>query len=111
MAINFGELFTELKKNVLVLAKASFKSFEKEAEQDAENLLNSMKDKLERWTGLLAAGTLTLDDFELLVMAQKDLVEMKALQKAGLAAIKAEQFRDSLVNLITDTILSAIPGV
>ncbi len=111
MPINIETLFTELKQNILTLAKASFVSFSKEAEADALSLWESMKDNLQRWTVLLAQGTLTLEDFELLVTAQKDLVEMTALQKAGLAAIKAEQFRNSVINLITDTIFSAIPGV
>ncbi len=111
MALKFGELFTQLKNNILALAKASYKSYAKEAEEDAKNLLESMKEKLERWTGLLAEKKLTPDDFELLITAQKDLIEMAALQRAGLATIKAEQFRDSLVNLITDTVFSAIPGI
>ncbi len=110
-AINFKDLFTELETNLLALAKASFKSLTKQAEEDAKNLLDSMKDKLQRWATLLAEGKLTTDDFELLITAQKDLIEMTALQKAGLAVIKAEQFRDSVVNLITDTVFSAIPGL
>ena len=110
-AINFTDLFNELKTNALALAKASFKSFTKQAEEDAKTLLDNMKDKLERWATLLAQGAITPDDFELLLGAQKNLTEMTALQKAGLAVIKAEQFRDSIVNLITDTVFSAIPGV
>ena len=110
-AINFKDLFAELETNVLALAKASFKSFTQQAQQDAKALLENMKDKLERWATLLAQGAITSDDFELLITAQKDLIEMTALQKAGLTIIKAEQFRDSVVNLITDTVFSAIPGV
>ncbi len=110
-AINFKDLFAELETGVLALAKASFKTFAQQAEDDAKTLLQNMKDKLERWTTLLAEGKLTTEDFELLITAQKNLTEMTVLQHAGLAVIKAEQFRDSVVNLITDTIFSAIPGV
>ena len=107
-AIDFTQLFTELENGVIALAKASFKSYINEAEQDAQNLLDGMKDKLQRWVLLLAQGALTTDDFELLITAQKDLVQMAALEQAGLAEIKAEQFRDSVVNLIVDTVLSVI---
>lgn len=107
-AIDFNKLFSDLENGVIALAKASFKSYINEAQQDAQNLLNSMKDKLQRWVLLLAQGELTKDDFELLIAAQKDLVQMAALEQAGLAEIKAEQFRDSVVNLIIDTVFSII---
>lgn len=110
-AIDFQELFNGLKKDAITLAKASFKTFANEAEQDAQHLLENLKDKLSRWTVLLADGKLTAEDFELLVGAQKELLEMKVLQRAGLAAIKIEQFKNSVINLITDTVFHAIPGV
>jgi len=108
-AINFQDLFNGLKDDVITLARASFKTFTKEAEQDAHNLLEGMKDNLSRWTALLAEGSLSTDDFELLINAQKDLVEMKVLQRTGLAIIRIEQFRDSVIHLITDTIFHALP--
>ena len=108
-AINFQDLFNELKGDVITLAKASFKTFAKEAEQDAQNLLEGLKDNLSRWTALLAEGSLSTDDFQLLINAQKDLVEMKVLQRTGLAIIRIEQFRDSVIHLITDTIFRALP--
>jgi hypothetical protein len=108
-AINFQDLFNGLKDDVITLARASFKTFTKEAEQDAQNLLEGMKDKLSRWTALLAEGSLSTEDFELLINAQKDLVQMKVLQQAGLAIIRIEQFRDSVIHLITDTIFHALP--
>jgi len=108
-AINFQDLFNGLKDDAITLARASFKTFTKEAEEDAQNLLESMKDNLSRWTALLAEGSLSTDDFQLLINAQKDLVQMKILQRTGLAIIRIEQFRDSIIHLITDTIFQALP--
>ena len=108
-AINFQDLFNGLKDDAITLARASFKTFTKEAEEDAQNLLEGMKDNLSRWTALLAEGSLSTDDFQLLINAQKDLIEMKVLQRTGLAIIRIEQFRDSVIHLITDTIFHALP--
>ena len=108
-AINFQDLFNGLKDDVITLARASFKTFTKEAEQDAQNLLEGMKDNLSRWTALLAEGSLSTEDFQLLINAQKDLAEMKVLQRTGLAIIRIEQFRDSIIHLVTDTIFQALP--
>lgn len=108
---NFQEIFKSLKTDAVTMAKVSFKAMAKEAEQDAHHLLDELKEKLSKWVTLLAEGKLDKEDFELLVSAQKDLVGMVALQKAGLAKIKIEHFRDSIINLITDSVFHAIPGL
>lgn len=107
--INFPQIFEQLKGNLMELAQLTLKNYVKDAKKDAGDLLNSMKTKLERWTILLASGDLTTADFELLVNSQKDLVEMEALKQAGLAAIRVDQFRDSVFNLIVDTIFHIVP--
>jgi hypothetical protein len=107
-AINFEAIFGELKESIVTLAKISFKKLSEEAAEDGKRLLEDMKEKLERWTILLAQGKLTTEDFEMLVLNQKDLVQMHALRQAGLAAIKAEQFRDGVINIVVDTITNVV---
>lgn len=105
---NFPELFNHLKDDVVTLAQVSVKKFAVDAKNDALNLLNSMKEKLERWTVLLVKGDLTTEDFEWLANSQKDLVEMEGLKQAGLAAIRIDQFKNSVLNMIVDTVFSFI---
>ena len=105
------ELLKGLKSEIITLAKTSFGGFAKEAEQDAKLTIDKIKEKFTRWVVLLAEGQLTKEDFELLVNAQKDLLEMKGLQKAGLSAIKVEGFRDSVIKVVLDTAFKAIPGL
>ncbi len=102
--MNFQDIFNELKDTIAALAKVSFKKWASEAEQDGRKLLEDMKDKLQRWTELLAQGQITPKDFEMLVLNQRDLTEMAALRQAGLSLIRAEQFRDSVVNVVIDSI-------
>jgi hypothetical protein len=106
--VDFPELFNHLKDEVIMLAQISLKKFGEEAKGDALVLLNSMKEKLKRWTVLLANGDLTTEDFEWLVNSQKDLVEMEALKQVGLAAIRVDQFKNSVINMIVDTVFSFI---
>lgn len=108
MPINFEELFTTLKDKIAILAKVSFSSLGAEAKADGERLLQESKENLLRWTELLATDQITAEDFELLVLSQKDLVEMEALRQAGLAKIKAQQFRDGVVNIIVDTVTHVV---
>lgn len=106
--VDFQELFAHLKDEVVTLAEISLKRFGKEAKNDALLLLEGMKEKLARWTLLLANGDLTTEDFEWLINSQKDLVEMEALKQVGLAAIRVDQFKNSVINMIVDTVFSFI---
>jgi uncharacterized NAD(P)/FAD-binding protein YdhS len=108
MPVSFKDIFDQLKKAVEDLATSTLKNYIKGAKTDGQNMLNAMKEKLQRWTGLLIDGKLTTEDFEWLVNSQKDLVEMAALKQAGLAAIRIDQFKASLLNVIVDTVFSMI---
>jgi hypothetical protein len=57
---------------------------------------------------LLIEGKLTTEEFEWLVNSQKDLIQMAALKQAGLAAIRIDQFKASLLNMVVDTVFSFI---
>jgi hypothetical protein len=105
---DFSDIFEQVKADLIALAEATLKNYVKSAKKDALNVLESTKKKLENWTTLLAEGKLSVADFEWLVNSQKDLVQMQALKQAGLAAIRIDQFKNSVFNLIVDTILHLI---
>jgi len=106
--INFQDLFNQLKDSIISFAKLSFRQLTDEAITDGKQLLEDTKDKLQHWTELLEQGAITPEDFEMLLLNEKDLIQMHALRQAGLTAIKAEQFRDSILNIITDTIFHVV---
>jgi len=107
--INFGEIFEKLKQDISNLASSTLKNYVNDAKADGMKMLQDMKEKLKRWTQLLADGQLTTSDFEMLVNSQKDLIEMSLLKQSGLAAIRVDQFKSSLFNLVVDTIFHLIP--
>ena len=108
MPIDFKELFEQLKEGVISLAEGTVKQYASKAKSDGQKMLKDMKEKLQRWTTLLVEGQLTTEDFEWLVNSQKDLIQMAALKQAGLAAIRIDQFKASLLNMVVDTIFSFI---
>lgn len=107
-AVNFQDILNTLKDEVGKLAVATFKDYKNEATADALELLNEIKGNLQTWTFQVAEGKLSKEDFEFLVLAQKELAEMRALKQAGLAMIKADEFKNSLLNLVSNTILGLI---
>lgn len=102
--IDFQQLFDSLKKGVSELAIAEFKKYTNEAQADALNLMDKVKDNLKTWTQQLSEGKLSKDDIEFLVLGQKDLIEMNALKQVGLAAIGIDDLKDKLLNFIVKTI-------
>jgi hypothetical protein len=106
--INFQEIINTLKDEVVNLALSTFKDYKNEAKADALQLLDFMKENLKTWTIQLAEGKLSKADFEFLVLGQKELIEMNALRQAGLALIKADEFKNSVFNLITNTIVGLL---
>jgi len=108
MPVVFSAILDELKKELAALAKSTLANYVKEAKKDTQSIINASQEKLERWTKLLEAGSLTVNEFEWLVNSQKDLIKMEALKKAGLSKIKADQFKESVFILLVDGILKSL---
>jgi hypothetical protein len=98
--LNFDAFFKELKKGAVEIAKEQARDFVKEATSDGNEFLDDVKADLRKWTKQLAEGKLSKKDFEFLVMGKKDLAKMEALKQAGLAAIRVEQIRTAMIDLV-----------
>ena len=108
MALDFNNLFAQLKTEVIDLAKENFQDMVAEAAADGTTLLHTISDDLRRYTQELKDGDIDEDGFKLLLLGDKDLVEMNALTEAGLAQAQADAFRTELFNGIINTVLAAI---
>lgn len=97
------ELLEVLRDEITDLATSHFDDFADAAIRDGTAFLNNSKDDLEEWTRLLAEGKLTQDEFRSLVEGKKDLAEMKALKRAGLAAVRVDKFRNELIDRVVAT--------
>ena len=108
MSVDFDDIFKTLQTEVETLAKSSLKKYTKEAIDDGKKFLNDTKDNLKRWTTLLSQGTLTKQDYEWLILSQKDLAQMHALKQAGLSLGNVDQFKLSLLNVVVGTVLDKL---
>ena len=104
--IDFQILFNKLKEEAIGLTTSTVKKYKTAACADLMNVLEDMKENLESWTIQLEEGKLSKEDFEFLVLGQKELIEMNALKQAGVALIKADELKNSLLNLIVNTVTS-----
>jgi len=100
---DLDDFFDALKDEIADLAETHLQEMKDAALQDGHAFLDRTQDDLKRWGRLLEEGELSRDEFESLVRGQKDLAEMEALKQAGLAAVRAERFRDALIDRIVGT--------
>jgi hypothetical protein len=88
---------------LLNIAKGDLKDFLKQAKDDGDQFLTSVKNDVETWTKQLNDGGLSKDEFDFLVRGKADLAKMHALMEAGITAIRVQNFRDAVINLVIDT--------
>jgi hypothetical protein len=108
MAIDINSLLSTLEQKIIGLAKSSFTDLTSQAITDGKQLLDTIKDDLIRRTQLLADGKINQAEFNLLVQADEDLVEMAALTQEGLAEAKIDAFKQGIFKIIIDTVTSLI---
>ncbi|MDN3203767.1 hypothetical protein [Algoriphagus sediminis] len=108
MKPDFEAIFEDLKTGALELSKLTVKQYKDEAQADVMAFLKDSKESLKRWTSLLAAGELTVADFEWLVESQKDLLLMNGLKQTALSKIRMEHFKTSVLNFVVDTALDHV---
>jgi hypothetical protein len=100
---DFDKFWGALKSGVVDLAKQLGQQYWQAALQDGNNFLSAQQAQLQRWTVELATGKLSKEEFEDLVMGQKDLTEMVILKQEGLAQVQIDRFVNGVVNLVINT--------
>jgi phage-related minor tail protein len=108
MPIDIQGILTQLEQQIASLAKTSVKNYATQAQSDGQAILTSMKADLVDWTNQVANGTLKASDIPDLIAGDSDNLKMAALTQIGLAEIEADQFKQSVLDLITKTITAAI---
>ena len=99
---SFSDFLNELEGELKDLIEKSWKAVADAATSDAKDFLAQSEADLKRWTGLLAQKSLTLQDFEFLLAAKKDVAELLALKQAGLAQVQLDRFINGVVGAIID---------
>ncbi|MEO8413432.1 MAG: hypothetical protein ABI472_07215 [Ginsengibacter sp.] len=108
MSIDIKSILSGLENEIADLAKTTFKNFASQATSDGKQLLASTKEDLTRWTQQLENKNITKADFETLLIGQKDLIQMSALTKAGVALSKIDEFKNNVFGLILNTLTGLI---
>jgi hypothetical protein len=105
---DFNQIFNDIKSQLGPLAEQNLKQFAAQGKQDAEAFLEQSRSNLQKWVQQLANKEIDEDEFRWLVESQKAAAEMVALRAANAGTLQTEQFRDSVLNVVVTTAVSAI---
>ncbi|TPD71911.1 hypothetical protein [Flavobacterium microcysteis] len=106
--MDIEKLLKELKQQLVTLLGDKYKEFKPEIQKDIIAFLEGSKEKLERWTLLLASSSLTEEEFSWLLKSQQDLIALKALQGAGLSKIKINNIKNTIIQTVIKTVILSI---
>lgn len=106
--MNTNNLVQEIKEKVRLFITESYKEFKPGLEKDLKNFLETSAEKLERWTVLYANEGINEEELEWLLKSQVDLISLQALQTAGISKIKLNTFKNNILKLIFEIIISLV---
>ena len=105
---DFNAFLEELKKGLLKLAGDTFKKYSKQILNDGTDFAQKLEEDIKRWTAEYSIHEITKEEFEFLVKAKKDLLEMTALKQEGLARTELNKLRNAIVELVTGTAIKVL---
>ena len=105
-SMDYQAVLVTLKDGVTDLATTNVHSYLNEAKADGLKLVDSLKTDIHNWGLELAAGKMSANDVEFLVMAKKELIQMNALKQVGLGQVKVDEFKNSILRLIVKTLVN-----
>jgi succinate dehydrogenase flavin-adding protein (antitoxin of CptAB toxin-antitoxin module) len=105
---DFNQIFNDIKNQLGPLAEKNLQEFAAQGKQDAEAFLEQSKANLLKWVQQLANKEIDEAEFRWLVESQKSAAEMVALRATNAGTLRTEQFRDSVLNVVVSTAVSAI---
>ena len=106
--MDIEELLKLLKDELLLVLGESYGDYKKETKADVEAFLTLSKVKLERWTKLLQAGELTVEDYKWLLGSQKDLLILNALYQAGISKLRLGHLKNKIIKTIVNTVITVV---
>ena len=99
----FDDVLSALKDNLLNVASEQAEEFADELMKDSMAFVKEAEQDLKEWTKQLANGKMTPAGFELAVRGKADVAKMEALKQAGLAAIRLDKLKKTLIDTVVNT--------
>jgi hypothetical protein len=101
--------WNQVSREVANLGQEIFRQRIQGATDDAVAFLKMIEKDVIKLHLQLAAGQITKEDFDDLMLDQKALAKMEALKQKGLTQAAIDQFVNGAINILVTAAISAIP--
>ncbi|HEX8124603.1 MAG TPA: hypothetical protein VF548_03390 [Allosphingosinicella sp.] len=98
----FDDFIGGVKSGLTPLVGEFVGGLKQDAVDDMQAFLKAKAADLKDWTGALAEGEMTRDEFEMLVRGAQSLLKLRALRIAGVQAARLQRLRDAFFNLVVE---------
>ena len=105
-----NDLIKDIKNSLVALVKSKYGKESKAIEKDIEDFIVQSKEKLIRWTELLEQNLISKEEFELLMLSQKDLFIMETLHKKGVSKISLGHFKNKAIQVVVSGVFRFLLG-
>lgn len=75
---------------------------------DGLDFVHKTRADLEKWSGQLAAGELSSDEFKWLLLAKKDLAEMETLKQKGLTLARIDRYKTAMSQSVLNAVFKTL---
>lgn len=108
---DFNKFLQLVKTQLTDIAQEGGEDIKDELLEDGLAFVEKTRDDLKRWSQLLAEGKLSRDEFEYLLKAKKDLAQMEALKKKGLALARIDKLKGSLLDTVAGAAIRTLAQI
>lgn len=97
-----------IESQVTELALLIFKGYTTQALSDLNDFRINAQSDLTDWVLSLKSGEISTEEFDELVMGEKELLELKALKQAGLGQVALDEFTAGVLQIVMTAVKSAL---
>ncbi len=101
--VDFDRFLKIVKTDLGIVAENLGLEYAKEVVEEGTDFARRFQDRLERRITQLTTGELSKDEFEWLMKSEKNLLELKSIEKKGLAVVQLNEIRGAII----DTLIGA----
>ena len=76
--------------------------------EDGSEFARRFKDRLERRVKKLTSGELSKEEFEWLMKSEKNLIQLKSIEKRGLSEVQLHKIRKTIVHTLIGSVFKSI---
>tara|TARA_R100001143_G_scaffold63594_1_gene73144 strand:- start:3762 stop:4091 length:330 start_codon:yes stop_codon:yes gene_type:complete len=97
---DFDRFLRIVKTDLVIVAENLGRDYAKEIVTEGTDFARRFQERLERRITLLANGELSKEEFEWLMKSEKNLIELKSIEKKGLAVVQLNEIRDAIIDTL-----------